>query len=63
VQTELKAKGIELLLANVRAPVRDVLQRSSLIERIGKQHIYLSDEEGVRAFQDGSRRESNREEI
>jgi len=51
VQTELKAKGIELLLANVRAPVRDVLQRSSLIERIGKQHIYLSVEEGVRAFQ------------
>ncbi len=63
LQTELKAKGIELLLANVRAPVRDVLQRSGLIERIGKQHIYLSDEEGVRAFQDGSRRESNREEI
>jgi sulfate permease, SulP family len=63
LQTELKTQDIELLLANVRAPVRDVLQRSGLIERIGKQHIYLSVEEGVRAFQDGSRQESNREEI
>lgn len=63
LQTELKAKGIELLLANLRAPVRDVLQRSGLIERIGKQHIYPSVEEGVQAFQDGSSRESTREEI
>ena len=63
LQTELKEEGIELLLANLRAPVRDVLQRSGLIERIGKQHIYLSVEDGVRAFQDGSRQESNREEI
>jgi MFS superfamily sulfate permease-like transporter len=63
LQIELKAQGIELLLANVRAPVRDVLQRSGLIERIGKRHIYLSVEEGVRAFQDGSRQESNREEF
>lgn len=63
LQTELKAEGIELLLANLRAPVRDVLQRSGLIERIGKQHIYPSVEEGVQAFQDGSSRESTREEI
>ena len=63
LQTELKEEGIELLLANLRAPVRDVLQRSGLIERIGKQYIYLSVEDGVRAFQDGSRQESNREEI
>jgi len=63
LQTELKEEDIELLLANVRAPVRDVLQRSGLIERIGKQHSYLSVEEGVQAFQEGSRQESKREEL
>jgi SulP family sulfate permease len=55
LQTELKAEGIELLLTNLRAPVRDMLQRGGLVERIGQQHIYLSVEESVRAFQEGSR--------
>ena len=61
--TELKAKDIELLLASVRAPVRDMLQRSGLADTIGKQHIFLSVEEGVWAFQESSRQESKREEI
>jgi len=63
LQTELKAKDIELLLASVRTPVRDMLQHSGLADTIGKQHIYLSVEEGVRAFQESSRQESKREEI
>ncbi len=63
LQTELKAKDIELLLASVRAPVRDMLQHSGLADTIGKKHFYLSVEEGVRAFQESSRQESKREEI
>jgi MFS superfamily sulfate permease-like transporter len=51
LQNELQAKDIELLLASVRAPVRDILQRSGLVDTIGKQHIYLSVEEGVRAHE------------
>ena len=51
LQNELQAKDIELLLASVRVPVRDMLQRSGLADTIGKQHIYLSVEEGVRAHE------------
>ena len=46
LETGLKAEGIELLLASVR----DMHQRSGLADIIGKQHIYLTVEEGVRAF-------------
>ncbi len=53
---ELKAQGVELLLANVRAPVRDLLDRSGVAQTIGEEHIYPSIEEGVQAFKSGRRR-------
>ncbi len=47
---ELKAEGVELLLANVRAPIRDLLERSGVAQTIGEEHIYPSIEEGVKGF-------------
>jgi sulfate permease, SulP family len=47
---ELKAQGVELLLANVRAPIRDLLERSGVAWVIGEERIYPSIEEGVEAF-------------
>ncbi len=52
---ELKAQGVELRLANVRAPVRDVLERSGVAQTIGEEHIYPSIEEGVQSFKGGER--------
>src|SRR5207248_8682514 len=48
--SELKAEGVELLLANVRAPIRDLLERSGVAQVIGEERIYPSIEEGVKAF-------------
>src|SRR2546423_6102552 len=46
---ELKPEGVELLLANVRGPVLDLLQRSKVAAAIGEERIYPSIEEGVKA--------------
>ena len=46
---ELKAQGVELLLANVRVPVRDLLESSGVAQTIGEEHIYLTVEAGVQA--------------
>ena len=43
-------EGVELLLANVRAPIRDLLERSGVAQTIGEEHIYPSIEEGVKGF-------------
>jgi len=48
--SELKAEEVELLLANVRAPIRDLLERSEVAQTIGEEHIYPSIEEGVKDF-------------
>jgi MFS superfamily sulfate permease-like transporter len=37
---ELKAQRAELLLAYVRAPIRDLLSRSGVAQTIGEKHIY-----------------------
>jgi MFS superfamily sulfate permease-like transporter len=47
---ELKAEGVDLMLANVRGPVRDLLRRSGVTQTIGEERIYPSIEEGVKAF-------------
>jgi MFS superfamily sulfate permease-like transporter len=52
---ELKAEGVDLLLANVRGPVRDLLRRSGVAQVIGEEHMYPSIEEGVEAFKSESR--------
>jgi len=47
---ELKAEGVELLLANVRGPIRDMLRRSGVAQTIGEEHIYPTIDEGVEDF-------------
>jgi len=44
---ELKAGGITLALARVRAPVRTMLESTGFIQTIGDEHIYLSGEAGA----------------
>lgn len=37
---ELDQRGVTLVLSRVHAPVRELLDRSGLIQRIGEEHIY-----------------------
>jgi len=55
LEGELKAAGVELLLANPRAPIRDLFRRSGVAQTIGEEHIYSSIEEGVEAFKSEGR--------
>ena len=48
---DLQAEGIALLLANVRGPVRDMLRRSQVLERIGEPQLFFSLAEAVATFQ------------
>jgi MFS superfamily sulfate permease-like transporter len=48
---DLKAEGIELLLANVRGLVRDMLRRSQVLGRIGEKQLFPSLAEAVAMFQ------------
>lgn len=47
---ELKAMGITLALARVRAPVRSMLEHTGFTLAIGEDHIYASVEAGAEAF-------------
>ena len=38
---EYRQQGIELFFTNLKGPVRDALQRSKLIDKIGKDHFFL----------------------
>lgn len=38
---ELDQRGVRLVLSRVHAPVREVLDRSGLIQRVGEENIYL----------------------
>jgi MFS superfamily sulfate permease-like transporter len=51
--SDLEAARIEVLLAHVRAPAREKLQRSGLLDRIGESQIFLSVDSGVQAFLTG----------
>ena len=44
---DLDAVGIEVLWARVRQPVVDMLERSGLMDRIGKDHVYLEVDDAV----------------
>ena len=47
---ELKAMGVTLALARVRAPVRTMLEHTGFTLAIGEDHIYASVEAGAEAF-------------
>jgi MFS superfamily sulfate permease-like transporter len=47
LDTDLQAAGVRLMLARVRPPVRDLLDRSGVTEAIGAENIYCRVLEGV----------------
>ncbi len=48
VAETLHARGIELYLAGVKGPVMDVITRTGLDERIGRDHFFLSPHRAVK---------------
>jgi SulP family sulfate permease len=46
----LDAIDIEVSWARVRRPVLDMLERSGLLDRIGKDHIFLEVDDAVNDF-------------
>ena len=58
LRAELASTGVELLMARVHGPVRDMLRRSGLEESIGEERIYATVRAGVedylRRARDGS---------
>ncbi|MRG57952.1 STAS domain-containing protein [Phyllobacterium sp. SYP-B3895] len=51
VREDLAAKDIRLCLAEVHTEVREILERSGVIERIGTQYVFDDLEDAVAAFQ------------
>ena len=49
---QLHDRGVDLYLVHVRFPVRAVLRRTGVRERIGEDHIWHSISQGVRAARD-----------
>jgi MFS superfamily sulfate permease-like transporter len=47
--SELAASGVELRLAQVRGSVRDRMRRTGLVDTIGEERWFLSDEAAVAA--------------
>jgi high affinity sulfate transporter 1 len=47
---KLRANGLDVGLAQVRGGVRDRLRKSQLMDKIGREHIFLSVEAGVQAY-------------
>jgi sulfate permease, SulP family len=47
LEADLDAAGVQLMLARVRPPVRDLLDRSGVTEAIGAENIYNRVLEGV----------------
>ncbi len=48
--SELASVGVEILLANVHRPVRDMLRLTGLLEELGAERIYPTIDEAVQAF-------------
>lgn len=47
---EFHKGGIEVALAGVREPVKDMARHSGLMEKIGENHIYPSVDAAVQSF-------------
>ncbi len=48
--TELKQAGVVFHLAEVKGPVMDRLERIGFIDRIGREHVYLSTHQAMQAL-------------
>ena len=51
--TRLEEERVELVLAQVKGPLRDRMRRSGLMDRLGEDHIYRTVTEAVSAWQAG----------
>jgi len=47
---ELRADGVEIVLARAKAPLRESLERSGLIDEIGRDHLYATVRQAVDAY-------------
>jgi sulfate permease, SulP family len=45
--------GIDVCMSSIKGPVRDVLSRWALLEKVGTDHIFLDDNTAVSAFDHG----------
>jgi SulP family sulfate permease len=52
LNADLERHGVELWIARANAPLRELLQRTELIDRIGKDNIYPSVRAAVTAYHD-----------
>jgi SulP family sulfate permease len=50
---ELKGRGIELYIAGIKSPVREVMKRSGLYERLGGDHFFFTIDAAVKRLQGG----------
>lgn len=57
---EFKKQGIEFYIAGVKAPVREVMQRSGLYSTLGGDHFFFTIDAAVRRFLDKSREAGRR---
>lgn len=57
--TEFQAQGITLLLSGLKGPIRDILKRALLVEKIGEDHFFLQVHDAV-LFIEGDAEISNR---
>jgi SulP family sulfate permease len=44
---EMKLEGVEILLAEVKGPVRDKLFKSGLIQKLGDHHMFVTIHDAV----------------
>ncbi len=50
LRNELDREGIKLRFARVRSHVFEIMERTDIVEKIGREHFYLSVHEGVDVF-------------
>lgn len=55
VITKYKSMNIEIAFTGMKGPVRDVLEKSGIIKKIGYQNCFLSIQEAVDAFEEGKK--------
>lgn len=57
---DLKKAGIELVFTTVKGPVRDVMAKSKIVDKLGKQHFFDSIQQAVNNF-DGEHVDESRQ--
>jgi MFS superfamily sulfate permease-like transporter len=59
---ELKARGIEIFVAEVHAPVREFSQQTGLLEMIGEDHIFPTVDAAVRFIEESDELENTKQD-